>query len=187
MKTLILFCLLAFTSLSQNKYYIVYKNDFTGIEVEDIDATIPTIFFKPSVVKEVSDSLNKLRVSRGLIPSNEYFNTLLKNHDTLFSVFDQYYLNEASSLSNRDSIEVQVIKKNKSEPCECYKSICENILSDSIVYEGKTLKSIILGSNVKTIGVHYYQIYTPNREKIEHISVIIRNRFSLLSREYVIE
>lgn len=140
------------------------------------------IHFNPFIDIEVMDSINKLRISKGYreIPVNYTYDNIEKKQ-----------LDEVLIKANELKENIFLVKHDNALPnCDCYRSITNIILDDSLIYvknKSKEIvfKTLIFKRNIKSIIIIYYQFENGDITE-ENLKVLIKRRFGIFTIEYPI-
>lgn len=165
--------------------YLVYPNKYEYVSVEELKMTYDLyksrrMTYKPFIDIYVHDTINKIRISKGLSPI--LYDTLKIDED----LFDkQMYFAQVYSKEYGEPIYLEK-NENPDAECDCVSSITEDLFDDSLIlikksfFTGKIKKQFlfrdfILNPDLKDIRILYFQTAYRN-EAWESIYVYIKNK-----------
>jgi hypothetical protein len=164
--------------------YLVYPNRYEYVSVDELKMTLDLykskrMTYKPFIDIYVHDTINKIRISKGLSPI--LYDTLKIDED----LFDkQMYFAQAYTKEYGKPIYLEK-NENPSTECDCVTSITEDLFDDSLIlikknfFTGKVKKFLfrdfILNPNLKDIRILYFQTAYRN-EAWESLYVYIKNK-----------
>lgn len=192
---LILICI-SFLSYGQSDtseyrlYFQVYPTEYYEINSDEIYdygySKSKRLTFKPDINLAITDSINKLRIRKGVRPI--LYDTIRLTEKLFQSHMDIAKL-KAMTFDN-----VFLVQDNDTASnCECAQSIFKYITDDSLTLSNvnifgkeKTLlfKDVILNKRISEIQIVYFHFRLNRTETQESLYVYIRKRFSLIVSEH---
>ena len=192
---LILICI-SFLSYGQSDtseyrlYFQVYPTEHYEISSDEIYdfgySKSKRLTFKPIINLTITDSINKLRIKKGVRPI--LYDTIRLTEKLFTSHMDVAKL-KAEKFDNVFFVQDNDTTSN----CECAQSIFEYITDDSLIFSKAKLfgkekdyvfRDILADRRISEIQVVYFQFRMNRSEIQESLYVYIRKRFSLITSEY---